>query len=686
MKRMTRRELIAAAAALGASAVLASPARASRVAWNERRDLFPEGVASGDPSTASVVLWTRRPYADGQGEHGLTVEVAEDPGFAHVVATSRTRVLAISDWTARVLVGGLAPAREYWYRFTDAQGNRSRIGRTLTAPADDDARPARFAFVSCQNANQGAQNAYRRMIYEDERAPPEERIGFVLHLGDFIYELVWYPEDRPTYLDRKTRDIVRYPKGEKISDFHIPVDVDDYRAVYRAYLGDPDLQDARARFPFVDIWDNHEFSWLGWQSFQEFGGKTIPRQTRKVAANQAWFEYHPARVKKPSPSLETFDPPAMVDAPITQFDDNGLGQEPNNLKALASLTAYRALRWGKNVELFVTDGRSYRSKDPLDLEEAAAFAFEDYPQFYPEDVQRILNAGRAYAGGAPAFIESRGKQIANYRQNQPPETILGAEQKAWFLGGLKSSQATWKVWGSTTATLPIRVDPQNLPKPFKTWPGAGYGSVVSGEQGTAFHECAEIYDLIARENITGFATIAGDRHAFWAGLSAKALPPEKFEPVGVAFVTGSISAPGAFEAAEHRMKKDDPFRPLYLADLPGKAKPEPTMNLLYHYGVRAALEYAAHGDIVRARKAANPDCAPHIKFADLGGHGYAVVRAAADKLDVEFVCIPRPIERAGTEDGGPLRYRVVHTAKLWPAGARPQLEQSLIEGDADLSM
>jgi hypothetical protein len=61
------------------------------------------------------------------------------------------------------------------------------------------------------------------MIWEDERAAPEERLGFVLHLGDFIYELVWYPEDRPQGMyDRRLRDIVRYPHGEKIRDFHIP--------------------------------------------------------------------------------------------------------------------------------------------------------------------------------------------------------------------------------------------------------------------------------------------------------------------------------------------------------------------------------------------------------------------------------------------------------------------------------
>jgi alkaline phosphatase D len=226
----------------------------------------------------------------------LSIEVAEDELFARVVASAAAPVSAASDWTCRVLVGALKPGRVYWYRFTDSEGFGSRVGRTMTAPAVDDARPIRFAFVSCQNANDGAQNAYRRMIFEDEHATEAERIGFVLHLGDFIYEIVWYPEDRPQGMyDRRLRDIVRYPYGQKIRDFHIPTTVEDYRAVYRAYLSDPDLQDARARWPFVNMWDNHEFSWLGWQSLQRFEGKTLPAQTRKVAANQAFFEYQPAR-------------------------------------------------------------------------------------------------------------------------------------------------------------------------------------------------------------------------------------------------------------------------------------------------------------------------------------------------------------------------------------------------------
>ena len=140
-------------------------------------------------------------------------------------------------------------------------------------PRLNDARTVRFAFASCQNTNYGAQNAYRRMIFDDEKAAANQRLDFVMHLGDYFYELVWYPEDRPQGMyDRRIKDILRYPTGEKIEDFHVPTDLADYRAIYRAYLHDPDIQDARARWPFVCMADNHEFSWKGWQSQQDFGG------------------------------------------------------------------------------------------------------------------------------------------------------------------------------------------------------------------------------------------------------------------------------------------------------------------------------------------------------------------------------------------------------------------------------
>jgi alkaline phosphatase D len=669
---VTRRAFLAAAAATGATIAWAGPqAFRSKVRWTERRDLFAEGVASGDPGPDSVLLWTRA-AGTGAAEVPLTVEVAEDGGFERVVAEARTRAVAAADHTVRVLVGNLQPARTYWYRFSDAEGRGSRVGRTRTAPAADDPRPVRFAFVSCQNPCEGALNTYRRMIFEDERAEPAEQLFFVLHLGDYIYEVVDYPEERPggKRYDRRLRDLIRFPQGEKMPQgFRIPVTVDDYRVIYRAYLHDPDLQDARARFPFVAMWDNHEFSWQGWQSFQRFAGEDRPAQTRKVAANQAWFEYQPARVTRNGRPLEAFDPPRVKDAPITRFDEDGLGAEPDNLAAIHSLTGYRALRFGAHMELLITDQHSYRSEDASGRKEAEALTSPDFPELFPQEVMEQLDAG----GGLPG-------------RTAPPQTILGAAQKAWFLERLRGSRATWKVWGSSLGTLDWRADPQNLPPGAgKPWPGKGYACFGGGgDYGTAYRERAQIYDAVRDAGLTGFVTVSGDRHSFWAGLSAKALPPAAFEPVGAAFITGSVSAPGLAEAYEHRFPKDHPLRPLYVADVGGKM--QPAVNLLMHHGVRSCLEYQRSGDAEAARRASNPGLAPHLSFLDMGGHGYATLRVAADAAECEFVCLPRPLERAPGEDGGPLRYRVRHRVALWRRGERPRLERKVVEGDPGLSL
>ncbi len=168
-----------------------------------------------------MILWTRRPYGDG-GPQKLTVEVARDAGFRHVVSHAPVTVSASGDWTARIVVGGLEPATTYWYRFSDAEGNGSRIGRTRTAPADNDPRPVNFAFVSCQDVNEGKLNAYRKMIFEDEREVPANQLDFVLHLGDFIYEVVEYPEELPTRYDRTIYEVARLPDGAQGRRFPHP--------------------------------------------------------------------------------------------------------------------------------------------------------------------------------------------------------------------------------------------------------------------------------------------------------------------------------------------------------------------------------------------------------------------------------------------------------------------------------
>src|SRR6201989_156008 len=117
--KISRRSFLKTATAIGASLAWVRPARGSRVRWHERRDLYPQGVASGDPDSHSVILWTRRPFDNSTGgtRQFLTVEVAEDEAFRRVIAHAQTPVSNAADWTTRVLIGGLKPARTYWYRF-----------------------------------------------------------------------------------------------------------------------------------------------------------------------------------------------------------------------------------------------------------------------------------------------------------------------------------------------------------------------------------------------------------------------------------------------------------------------------------------------------------------------------------------------------------------------------------------
>src|SRR6266481_2584453 len=110
MSIITRRSFLIMAAAMGATAAWGRPfGTKSRITWRERRDLFPQGVSSGDPDSNSVLLWTRRPPSDGSPAVKLNVEVAEDELFTRVVTTSTASISAASDWTCRVLVGGLKP-------------------------------------------------------------------------------------------------------------------------------------------------------------------------------------------------------------------------------------------------------------------------------------------------------------------------------------------------------------------------------------------------------------------------------------------------------------------------------------------------------------------------------------------------------------------------------------------------
>ena len=135
VNRISRRRFFAAAAAaLGAGLAYPRASRVSARAWRERRDLYPQGVASGDPTPDSVILWTRRPPVSESRARRLTVDVASDPEFAHIVATGVAAISADSDWTCRFLAARLKPATELLVSLGARRGTDGPVGVRADSP------------------------------------------------------------------------------------------------------------------------------------------------------------------------------------------------------------------------------------------------------------------------------------------------------------------------------------------------------------------------------------------------------------------------------------------------------------------------------------------------------------------------------------------------------------------------
>ena len=142
----------------------------------------------------------------------------------------------------------------------------------------------------------------------------------------------------------------------------------------------------------------------------------------------------------------------------------------------------------------------------------------------------------------------------------------------------------------------------------------------------------------------------------------------------MAFVTGSISAPGLVEALEHNFPKDHPLRPLFVGQAPADSGPRPTVNLLLRHGVRSCLEYSRSGDIAKARALTIPIF--HRIFllwiwavTDMPWFG-SPLKALKPNLFAFHVLWSAVIGLTEARS-----YRVVHRARLWQKGQVPGLRR-----------
>ena len=236
----SRRGFLLGAAGTGAGLALSSLAGCTPAPDVAGTGPFRHGVASGDPDTHSVVLWTRtEPTTDGGSCVELTWQVATDDTFTRIVSQGTINATAERDWTAKVIAGGLDAGRKYHYRFIAPSGI-SPVGRTKTTPTAG-AERLRLGVVSCSNYGYGNFYAYRNLARRTD-------LDAIVHLGDYLYEYAsqGYGE---TYGDYRPLD----PPHEILT-------LEDYRRRYALYRRDPDLAELHRQFAMIHSWDDHEFA------------------------------------------------------------------------------------------------------------------------------------------------------------------------------------------------------------------------------------------------------------------------------------------------------------------------------------------------------------------------------------------------------------------------------------------
>lgn len=271
-KRIDRRTFIRGGVAAGAA--LTIPALPSQAFAAPRFSGYPFslGVASGEPTASSVVLWTRlapTPLIEGGGMDPVPVrvrwQVAHDERFRRIVrdgvATARPQLAH----SVHVEPRGLQPRAHYFFRFLTGDAV-SPTGRTQTLPAHE-AQPAAttFAVACCQRFEHGYYTALRDIAGRD--------LDLVVHVGDYIYENV---------LAGGVRDAA-VPAGLRAP----AADLASYRLRHALYKTDPDLQAAHAAHPWSMILDNHDAV--------EDGHEDPATLNRRAAAYQAYYEHLPMR-------------------------------------------------------------------------------------------------------------------------------------------------------------------------------------------------------------------------------------------------------------------------------------------------------------------------------------------------------------------------------------------------------
>ena len=358
---------------------------------------FTSGVAAGEVTSKSAVMWGKAKKSG-----GYSLDVATNRRFRnfkpHFVVAKKSR-----DNTVQLRVKRLKPNKRYWFRFVGNRGKRSDVGTFMTAPKPSQSRTIKFGWSGDQDFN--PEPGQSKPFWNDGgvlRRMKAERNAFNVMLGDTIYS------------DSEVPDRLN----------PIALSVKQKWAKYKINLGSKALRALRGSAGFYSQWDDHEFvndfspAENSFDNGVNVNGHTLYRRGMK-----AFRDY----------------------APVQWTSRSGL---------------YRKFRWGKNLEVFFLDERSFRSAN------ADEGGVCDNPQTHSPDLAPTLpqTTRNLFAAVIPSLAEPVSQQCLD-RINSPDRTFLGERQLNRFLRDIRRSTARFKV---IMNELPIQ---QYYSLPYDRWEG-----------------------------------------------------------------------------------------------------------------------------------------------------------------------------------------------------------------------
>jgi alkaline phosphatase D len=461
---------------------------------------FNHGIASGDPLTDAIILWTRVTPAT-EDEITVSWEIATDQAFTELVSTGNTTTSSARDYTVKVDAIGLSASTTYYYRFI-SNGTTSSIGTTKTLP-DGSPDSVKLAVLSCANYPAGFFNVYHLAAQQND-------LDAILHLGDYIYEYARgeYASDNAEALDRQV-----LPATELFS-------LNDYRTRYAQYRSDTDLQALHSKVPFITVWDDHEVANDTWRDGAEnHTDDEGSFETRKIAALQAYFEW----------------------LPIRPWSEGNYAE------------IYRQFSFGDLVDLYMLDTRVLARDEQLDYADyfdgSVLFDETTFNQDLYETDRTMLGAEQLqWLEDSVSVNNGRwqllGQQVLMGEMKLPGAVALNAMSISDYaeLGPLAILAARIQAGDSTITTEEQAYYDANADKltadvmSLLSFPALPYNLDAWDGYATERDKVLAIFNDASKNLVV----VAGDTHNAWANELSNA--DDKI--VGVEFATSSVSSPG----------------------------------------------------------------------------------------------------------------------------------------------